>query len=62
MTRPPAASIAAIASRLLRPVVTTSSTISTVWPGSSVKPRRSSNTPPGRSTNIDGTPSWRATS
>ena len=62
MTRPPAAAIAAIASRELRPVVTTSSIISTFCPGSSAKPRRSSNVPAGRSTNIAGTPSARAIS
>ena len=42
-----------------RPVVTTSSTSSTRSPGSSRKPRRSSNTPCGRSTNIAGRPSAR---
>ena len=48
------ASIAAIASRDDRPVVTTSSTISTLRPGSRRKPRRRPNTPSGRSTNIAG--------
>ena len=48
-----------IASREERPVVTTSSTSSTFWPGSRRKPRRSSKTPVGRSTNIASTPSAR---
>ena len=47
ITSPPASSIASIASRDERPVVTTSSTSSTFWPGSSRKPRRSSNVPVG---------------
>ena len=58
-TSPPAAATASIASRDDRPVVTTSSTISTRSPGSRRKPRRSSNTPCGRSTNIAGLPSAR---
>ncbi len=57
--RPPAASTARIASRELRPVVTTSSTRSTFCPGARRKPRRSSNVPVGRSRNIASRPSER---
>jgi hypothetical protein len=49
-TSPPAAWIAAIHSRELRPVVTMSSTIAILAPGWMVKPRRSLNDPPSRST------------
>ena len=53
---------ARIASRLERPVVTTSSIRITGVPGCSRKPRRSSKVPVGRSTNIESTPSARASS